>query len=82
MKVIVGGMPRTSTISVTSALRTLGYMPYDYFTRLELGQLSEWNGMLAAKYQGCREPLDKDRLDRLTGDFDVSQGKRTLKIFC
>lgn len=72
MKVIVGGMPRTSTVSITSALRILGYTPYDYFTRLELGHLSEWNSMLAVKIHGCQEPLNKDRLDRLTGNFDVS----------
>jgi Sulfotransferase domain len=72
MKVIVGGMPRTSTVSITSALRELGFTPYDYFTRLEKGHLPRWNRMLKAKYEGSQQALDREQLDRLTGDYDVS----------
>jgi Sulfotransferase domain len=75
MKVIVGGMPRTSTVSITSALRELGFTPYDYFTRLEKGDLPQWNRMLKAKYQGSQQALDREQLDRLTGDYDVSATK-------
>jgi hypothetical protein len=72
MKVIVGGMPRTSTVSITSALRELGFTPYDYFVRLRNGDLPQWNHMLKAKYHGSRQPLDREHLDRLTGNYDVS----------
>lgn len=72
MKVIVGGMPRTSTVSITSALRELGFTPYDYFVRLRNGDLPQWNRMLKAKYHGNQQPLDREHLDRLTGDYDVS----------
>ena len=70
MRLIVGGMPRTSTVSITSALRVLGFSPYDYFTRLESDHLSQWNRMLEAKLQKSLGPLDKSTVDRLTGDFD------------
>ena len=70
MRLIVGGMPRTSTVSITSALRLLGFSPYDYFTRLENGHLSQWNRMLQAKLQQRRKPLDKSVVYRLTSDYD------------
>ena len=70
MRLIVGGMPRTSTVAITSALRLLGFSPYDYFTRLENGHLSQWNRMLQAKLQQRRKPLDKSTVYRLTSDYD------------
>lgn len=71
MKILVAGMPRTGTVSITSALKELGFTPYDYFTRLEEGHLAHWNAMLKAKCRGQLRGLDKDSVDRLTGDFDV-----------
>ena len=72
MKLIVGGMPRTSTVSIAAALRELGFTPYDYSTRLLHGHLPQWNRMPKAKHQGSQQPLDRGRLDRLTGEYDVS----------
>jgi Sulfotransferase domain len=72
MKLIVSGMPRTSTVSITAALRELGFTPYDYGIRLQNSDLPQWNRMLKAKYQGSQQALDRAQLDRLTGDYDVS----------
>lgn len=71
MKLIVGGLPRTSTVSITSALRHLGFTPYDFNSRIDLGHLPQWNRMLKAKYDGDDTPLDRTQLDRMTDDFDV-----------
>lgn len=81
MRLIVGGMPRTSTVSITSALRGLGFSPYDYFTRLENGHLSRWNRMLEAKLQRSPEPLDESVVYRLTSDYDcISDAPRFFLV--
>jgi Sulfotransferase domain len=72
MKLIVGGMSRTSTVSITAALRELGFTPYDDGARLQNGDLPQWNRMLKSKYQGSQQALNREQLDRLTGDYDVS----------
>ena len=56
---------------MTSALSGLGFTPYDYDTRLKKGHLPQWNRMLKEKSQGRKGSLDKDHLDRSTGDYDV-----------
>jgi Sulfotransferase domain len=81
MKVIVGGMPRTSTVSITSALRKLGFTPYDYYVRVQNGDLPQWNRMLQAKYQGSQQALNREQLDRLTSDYDVSTLQLVLSDF-
>lgn len=74
MKVIVGGMPRTGTISITTALRQLGFTPYDYTVRLESGHLPWWSKQLKRVYESKNGPvsLDTAQLDRLTANYDVS----------
>ena len=79
MKLIVGGMPRTSTVSITSALRQMGLTPYDYFVRLQNGHLPRWNRMLKAKCEGSRQALDREQLDLLTSDYDVSAATPALR---
>ncbi|KNG84588.1 hypothetical protein ANOM_007889 [Aspergillus nomiae NRRL 13137] len=71
MKVLILGLARTGTSSLTAALQKLGYKPYDWPDRCMLGHLPRWTEGLQAKYLGRGYPLEVDEMDQLTSDFDA-----------
>ncbi|KAE8322211.1 P-loop containing nucleoside triphosphate hydrolase protein [Aspergillus sergii] len=71
MKILILGLARTGTSSLTAALQKLGYSPYDWPDRCMLGHLPRWTEGLQAKYLSRGRPLEADEMDQLTSNFDA-----------
>ncbi|QMW45768.1 hypothetical protein G4B11_009223 [Aspergillus flavus] len=71
MKILILGLARTGTSSLTAALQQLGYSPYDWPDRCVLGHLPRWTEGLQAKYLSRGRPLEADEMDQLTSNFDA-----------
>ncbi|KAL8892831.1 MAG: hypothetical protein Q9215_000195 [Flavoplaca cf. flavocitrina] len=70
MKVLIMGMPRSGTMSLVTALKQLGYTPYDFIDRIILGHLPLWTEALHAKFLGQGKQWGKAELDRVVKGFD------------
>ncbi|KAL8677046.1 MAG: hypothetical protein Q9186_006493 [Xanthomendoza sp. 1 TL-2023] len=70
MKVLFMGVGRTGTKALAAALKDCGYVPYDFSDREFCGHMPAWDRAMRAKFYGEGKPIDKEELDRLTGDFD------------
>ncbi|KAL8714086.1 MAG: hypothetical protein Q9220_001814 [cf. Caloplaca sp. 1 TL-2023] len=70
MKVLIAGMPRSGTMSLVTALKRLGYTPYDFVDRLLLDQMPLWDSALEAKFHKKGKPWGREELDRVVKGFD------------
>ncbi|KAL8903472.1 MAG: hypothetical protein Q9207_003907 [Kuettlingeria erythrocarpa] len=70
MKVFIMGMPRSGTMSLVTALKKLGYTPYDFVDRIILGHLPLWTDALRAKYLNQGQPWGRAEFDRVFKGFD------------
>ncbi|XXH04670.1 hypothetical protein Hte_011089 [Hypoxylon texense] len=72
MKVLILGMPRTGTQSLADALERLGIGPV-YHMR-EVGKNHHqalWIEALDAKFEGRGEPYDREKFDRILGNYEA-----------
>ncbi|KAL8859178.1 MAG: hypothetical protein Q9198_010651, partial [Flavoplaca austrocitrina] len=56
---------------LVTALKQLGYTPYDFIDRIILGHLPLWTEALRAKFLGQGKQWGKAELDRVVKGFDV-----------
>ncbi|KAI4136802.1 MAG: hypothetical protein L6R39_007606 [Caloplaca ligustica] len=70
MKVFIMGMPRSGTMSLVTALKKLGYIPYDFIDRIFLGHMPLWTDALRAKFRGQGKPWGREEFDRVFKGFD------------
>lgn len=73
MRVLVLGASRTGTMSMYSALETLGYTPYHMAKAVQApkSNLNVWAEGLEAKYQGEGKPFGRAEFDKILGNFDA-----------
>lgn len=58
--------------ALTTALKKLGYTPYDFVDRMFLGHMPVWDDALRAKFFGQGTPWGRNEFDGVFKGFDVS----------
>ncbi|KAL8720092.1 MAG: hypothetical protein Q9225_002999 [Loekoesia sp. 1 TL-2023] len=70
MQVFIMGMPRSGTMSLVTALKKLGYTPYDFVDRIILNHMPLWTSALRAKFLNQGHPWGRPEFDRVFKGFD------------
>lgn len=60
-------------------MKQLGYYPYDFVDRQQLGHIPAWIEAMRAKWYDDGPEWGREQFDKLTGDFDVCV---TLSVRC